>query len=441
MSTVSLGPPTRTGPAFALLGLAHMLLICGITVITVALPAVQHELGVTHPQLALVNSAYGLSFSGLLLLGGRLADLYGRRRFFLLGMGMFACCSVAAVLAPSYGLLVLARFGQGIGAAMAAPSAMALLPALFPDPARRARALAAWGGLSGIGAVLGTCLSAVVTQWFSWRWAFAVVGCVAVLVLMAAPRLLPSDAPPRRGHLDVLGALLVVGGLSALSYGLLEGSGALFVVGSLLLIAFLLTEARAVDPLVPLSFFASRIRLTALAAILLASAAMATSMYFLSLHLQQDRGWRPVMTLAGFVPYGLVLIVTGAVAGRLSARHGSRALLVVGLSVAAVGLSLLATFHDVLLLVGLLFLPLGVGLTFAAATVTVADDVAERQAGLAGGVVNTAMEVGPTAGLAVMVAIASGHAHGGSVALGMAAGVFALAALLTAALVWPRVRT
>ncbi|WP_433359283.1 MFS transporter [Streptosporangium sp. CA-115845] len=435
-----IGSVTRTGPAFVLLGAVQILLICGITVISVALPAVQYELGLDRGELALVSSAYGLSFSGLLLLGGRLADLYGRRRLFLLGLGLFGCASAAALLAPGFGPLVLARFAQGIGAALAAPAAMALLPALFPGPSRRARALAAWGGLSGVGAVLGMFLSGVIAQWASWRWAFAVLVAASLLALAAALRLLPSDGPVRRGLLDVLGALLAAGGLSMLSYGLLGGSVARIALGALLLIVFALVESRAAAPLVPLSFFASRPRAVALAAIVLASAGMAGSMFFLSLHLQQDRGLSPLRTLAILLPYGLVLIATGAVAGRLSARYGPRVLLVVGLFVATVGLALVSALDGGLLAAGLLVLPLGVGLTFAGATVTVVDDVPERQAGLAGGVVNTAMEVGPTTGLAALVVVASGHAGGYGFALGAAACTFALAALLAAALLRPHIR-
>lgn len=441
MSTLPLGSAQRTGPAFALLGTVQVLLICGITVISVALPAVQRELGLERGELAMVSSAYGLSFSGLLLLGGRLADLYGRRRLFLLGVGLFGCASAAVALAPGYGLLVLARFAQGIGAAAAAPAAMALLPALFPDPSRHARAVATWGGLSGVGAVLGTLLSGVIAQWASWRWAFVVLVCIALPALAATSRLLPSDAPVRHDRLDVLGALLAVSGLSSLSYGLLEGSMACIAAGVLLLAAFVLAESRTAAPLVPLSFFASRARVVALTASMLASAGMASSLFFLSLHLQQDRGLKPLATLAAFLPYGLVLIATGAVAGRLTAHHGSRRLLIVGLSVATVGLALIATLHGVLLAAGLLVLPLGIGLTFAAATVTVVDDVPEQQAGLAGGVVNTAMEIGPTAGLAVLVAVASAHANGDSIALAAAACAFALTAVVAAALLRRRIRT
>lgn len=440
MSVLQANPVIRTRLAFALLAAVQMTLISGITVVNVALPVVQRELDLTDGRLALITSAYGLSFSGLLLLGGRLADLHGRRRLLGSGVAVFGAASALSAVAPDFWTLLLARFAQGVGAAMAAPAAIAMLSLICPDPARRSRMLAVWGGLSGIGAILGTLLSGVVSQWMSWRWTFVVLVAVAGTVLAAMPRLLPADGPASDRRLDVPGAVLATGGLTTFSYGLLEDATVILLVGVLLLAGFLLVESRVAAPLVPLPFFASRQRAVALAAIVLGSAGMATSFFFLALHLQQDRGLSPLQTTAVFLPYGVVLIATGATAGRLAVRYGAHALLVAGLSVATVGLALLATFDAVLLGLALLVLPLGIGLTFSAATVTVMADAPHEQAGLAGGMVNTAMEVGPTAGLAVLVAAASAHAGGYGFALAAAAVVFAGTALLAVMLLRPRIR-
>jgi MFS family permease len=435
--TVSPAPARPTAPAFALLGVVQIMLISGITVVSVALPAIQDELRLSGGDLALVSTAYGLAFSGLLLLGGRLADLYGRRRVLMLGLGLFGLSSAAAALAPGLALLLIARFAQGIGAALTAPSAMALLGVLFPDPHRRARATAVWGGLAGIGATGGMLLSGVFAEWASWRWAFGVPVIATALALVAAPRLLPADRPVRRARIDILGAALVTAGLSTLSYGLVESSYGPLIGGAVLLLAFMIVESRAAAPLVPPAFFAAPRRAVALASIVLGSAGMATSFFFLSLHLQQVRGLSPLLTSAAFLPYGAVLIGTGSVAGRLLARFGIRIVLTTGLITAAAGLVLVGRF-DGALIAGLLVLPFGIALTFAGATVAAVTDVPDEQAGLAGGVVNTAMEIGPTLGLAVLVSLAAAQAgdatHGYGFALGIAAVAFILMAPIAALL-------
>jgi MFS family permease len=414
--------PQRPSVAFALLGGVQFVLILAITVIAVPLPVIRRELGLSGAELALVSTAYGLSFSGLLLLGGRLVDLLGRRRVFRLGVAVFGLASATAGLAPGLAVLLAARFAQGAGAALAAPAAMALLDAVFLEPGRRARAVAVWGGLSSAGATAGTLLSGMVATWASWRWAFLVPVLVAVVAGLAAPRLLPAGPPPSPTRLDILGGLLATTGMSGLSYGLVAtldhswSSAAVLVplVGSTaLLVAFMAVEARTPVPLVPLSFLASPRRATALLAVLLTSAGTATSTFFLALYFQQIRGFSPLWTSAAFVPYGLVL-VTGPIAGRLVARYGARTVTAGGLALAAAGLLLLsrmdvATSYVGPLLAGLLVFPVGAGLAFAGATVAAVDDVPESQAGLAGGVVNTAMEIGPTLGLALLVALAGAH--------------------------------
>ncbi|MEU4224750.1 MFS transporter [Nonomuraea sp. NPDC026600] len=424
--------PTRpTAPAFALLGTVQIMLISGITVVAVALPAIQDELRLSGGDLALVSTAYGLAFSGLLLLGGRLADLYGRRRVLMLGLGLFGVSSAAAALAPGLALLLTARFAQGVGAALAAPSAMALLGVLFPDPHRRARATAVWGGLAGIGATGGMLLSGVFAEWASWRWAFGVPLIATALAIVAAPRLLPADRPVPRARIDILGAVLVTAGLSTLSYGLVESSYGPLIGGAVLLLAFMIVESRTAAPLVPPAFFAAPRRAVALAAIVLGSAGMATSFFFLSLHLQQVRGLSPLLTSAAFLPYGAVLIGTGSVAGRLLARFGVRIVLTTGLITAAAGLFLVGRF-DGALIAGLLVLPFGIALTFAGATVAAVTDVPDEQAGLAGGVVNTAMEIGPTLGLAVLVSLAAAQAGDATSGYGFALAIAAVAFILMA---------
>jgi MFS family permease len=443
-----------------LLGAVQFVLILAITVIAVPLPAIQRELELSGAELALVSTAYGLSFSGLLLLGGRLVDLLGRRRVFRLGVAVFGLASAGAGLAPGVEVLLAARFAQGVGAALAAPAAMALLGVVFPDAPRRTRAVAVWGVLSSAGATAGTLLAGVVATWVSWRWAFLVPVLVAVVVGLATPRLLPAGPPPTRARLDVLGALLATAGLSGLSYGLVAtldhpwSSAAVLVplVGSAAsLAAFVAVEAHTPAPLLPLSFLAAPWRATALLAVLLTAAGHATSSFFLSLYFQQVRGFSPLWTSTAFLPYGLVL-VAGPVAGRLVARFGAGTVTTLGLALAAAGLLLLGrmgvdTPYVGPLLAGLLVFPVGAGLAFAGATVAAVKDAPEGQAGLAGGVVNTAMETGPTFGLALLVSLAGARASqlasagldppaaatgGYAFALAVAAVAFALVAGLVA---------
>ncbi|MDI3341902.1 MAG: MFS transporter [Sphaerobacter sp.] len=410
---------TRSGVGFTLLAAVQITLILAITIITVPLPAIQRDLAPSRAALALLSAAYGLAFSGLLLLGGRLADVAGRRRVFRVGVTVFGLASAAAGIAPAFATLLAARVLEGAGAALAAPAALALLSDVFPDPDRRTRALAVWGSLAATGAIAGTLLSGVVATWVSWRWLFALPAGVAAVAALAAPRLLPPGPPPARARLDVPGALLTTGGLAALSYALLATldhpwSSARVVVplvgGIGLLGACILTEARVPTPLLPLSFFASGPRVVALVAVLVASSSVSTSLFILSLYFQQMHDRSPLETSSLLLPYGLVG-VAGLVTGRLIERFGARTLTVAGLLLAAGGLLLLgrmdaAAAYAAPMLAGLLTFPVGIGLTFSGATVGALAGVSDHQVGVAGGIVNTALEVGPTIGFATLLSLA-----------------------------------
>ncbi|MDR0360398.1 MAG: MFS transporter [bacterium] len=410
--------------AFALLGATQVSLIATITLITLALPTIQRELGISRAELALLSAAYGLSFSGLLLFGGRLADVLGPRLVLGAGVAVFGLASGVAALSPTFPVLIFARFSEGVGAALAAPAALALVGSVFPDAGRRARAFAVWGVLAGIGAISGTLLGGAVVSFVAWRWTFALPAATATVALFAAPRVLPPGPAPQRTQLDVPGALLATVGTSALSYGLLatldRPPGSVSVVlplvgGATLLGAFVAVERRTRLPLVPLSLLGSWWRATALVAVLLAAAGTATMTFFSSLYFQQSRGLSPLETSAALVPYALILLATGFLAPRVLGRLGPRATTAVGLFVGAGGLALLSQLtlrspYVGALLIGLLVFAVGVALTFSGATVAALEGVADTQAGVAGGVVNTALETGPTVGLAVLVSLAGAHA-------------------------------
>ncbi|MER7814389.1 MFS transporter [Streptomyces sp. NPDC096153] len=453
MGTVSVdtsphAAPSRPGLSFALLGAVQITLIATITVITVALPAIQRDLRLTDTDLVFATSAYSLSFGGLLVLGGRLADLLGHRRVFVAGTIVFGAASLAAAAAGTLWVLVAARFAQGVGAAFAAPAAMALLGSVFPDAARRTRALAVWGVLASIGAGSGNILSGVILSWVQWRWVFVAPAVVSAVVALCAP-LLPAGPARRPERLDVPGAVLITAGLTAFIYGLGESDGVWTGVGVLGLALFAVTQTRTSRPLVPPALLASARRLAALLAIGLTAAAMATYFFVLALYFQRTLDYSPLRTSAAFLPSVLAVLFTAAVGGRAARRFGAGALTAAGLALGAVGMGLLSglgadSSYWGLLAAGITLFPVGAGFTFSGATVWAVEGTAPEEAGLVGGVVNTAMEIGPPVGLAVLVPLAVSYAagHGGSgepaadaSGYGFAFGIAAVALAVASALV------
>jgi MFS family permease len=389
-----------------LLGAVQVTLIAAITVTTVALPVIGRDMRLDETGLVLVSSGYGISFGGLLPLGGRLAGRFGSRRVFAAGTVIFGLASAGAGVAPWPALLVAARLGEGAGAALAAPAAVALLSAVFPDPERHRGALATWGVLSSAGAIAGTVVSGAAISWVSWRWVFAAPVTVAAITVIVTPRVLPAGTAPSRGKIDWLGAMLATAGLAALIYGL-ESSGWALAAGMALLASFVLAERRSAAPLVPLPFL--RRRALPLVAILASSAAMATAFFLLALYLQQVRGLSALQTSAFFLLSAPAAVTAGPLAGRLIRRFGARAVLAAGLLVAAAGLLLLSFLSAPY--PGLFIFPFGTGLAFSAAMVTAMRDAGAEQAGLAGALVAAAMEAGPPLGLATATWAATAYSR------------------------------
>lgn len=430
-------PSRRAAAAFAVLAATQVTLIATITVVTVALPDIQRDLRLDSASLVLLGSAYGVSFGGLLPLGGRLADVWGRRRAFVGGTAVFALASAAAGFTPDYGVLLGARFIQGIGAASTAPAAIALLGTIFPDAERRRRATAVWGVLSGAGATAGTVMSGFFITWLAWRWLFLAPVLVSATAAVAVLRLIPAptpaattrDATAATPPIDWPGAALVTAGLAALVYGV-QHSGWMFLGGAVLLIAFAIVERRSPAPLLPLPLL--RRRIMPLTAIALCAGTMATAYFLVSLYLQQVRDFSPAQTSAVFLLPAPAILVSGPLAGRLAARLSPRRVLALGLAVAAAGLLLISLLSFPYL--GLAVFPLGAGLTFSAAMLAVMETTPDGQAALAGGALNAAMEVGPSLGLAAFVALADTRspdpAVGYSFVLRIAAAAVALIALL-----------
>ncbi|TDC71166.1 MFS transporter [Streptomyces hainanensis] len=445
----------RRTPALVVLCAVQFMLVLDDTVVSVALPSIRDELGFGTANLAWVANAYFLAFGGLLLLGGRAADLFGRRRVFLCGVALFGAASLVCGLAGEPWQLVAGRFLQGAGAALASPASLSLITLLYPGPEERARALGVWGGIAALGATMGLVLSGVLTGLASWRWIFLVNLPVAVLALALLPRLVAESRAGRSGRaarLDVPGAVLGTGALSLLVYGLLQAgeagwSAPAAVVPLLLAVllapAFLVVESRKRDPLVPLSFLVVRVRAVANGATLLFSAACYAMAFLLMIQLQTVLGYEPLTAGLAYLPYGAGILTGMWLSSRALARLGARSALVLSFLVSGAGLLLLAGIapgdgYVSGVLPGLLVTSLGCGLSLPVLTVVAVAGTTEEDAGLGSALLTSVQQLGGAVGLAVLVALAAGHGPtataGYSLALTVAAALLGLGAVLIAAL-------
>ncbi|MGW4892446.1 MFS transporter [Kitasatospora sp. NPDC004240] len=407
--------PFRPGPALAALVGCQLMVVLEASAVNVALPRLRAELGFTETGLSWVVNAYVLTYGGLLLLGGRSGDLLGRRRMFLAGLWTFTAASLLAGAAPDGAVLIAARALQGVGGAIASPTALALIGTLF-EGAERARAIGVYGAVSGVGGAIGLVLGGVLTETLSWRAVmFLTVPLGAGAALLAARHIPESARQP--GRFDAPGAALATLGCTALAYAVVHGSehgwtgaGTLLpaVAAPLLLAAFVLAERRAPQPLVPRALVADRRRLAANALLALLSATSFGSGYLLTQYLQVRLGLGPLATGAAFLPWSVLIFAGARLAGPLETRAGPRAALLAG-TVATVGAAALLagrtpSGYAAGVLPALALFGLGIGLAFAA--VTRAGLVAPPElTGAAAGLLNVSQRLGGTVGLAVLVAV------------------------------------
>lgn len=402
----------------------QLMLMLDMTIVNVALPDIQSSLGFTPTGLSWVVNAYTLAFGGLLLLGARAGDLLGRRRVLMAGIGLFTLGSLVGGFAEGTGVLLVGRAVQGIGAALAAPSALALLMGRFPEGRERARALGYFSAVSIGGSAIGLIVGGMLTQWASWRWVMFVNVPIGIALVLVA-RVVLAETQPHRGRFDLAGALTSTVGMTALVYGFVRAAetswgDALavggFVVGGVLLASFVLVELRASSPITPLRLFADRTRSTALGARLLLMSAMAGLFFFLTQFLQDVLGYTPLATGFAFLPITVMLLVFSQVSARSMERVGMKPLMVGGLSVTTVGLLVLAQLDAgssyLHVLAGLLLFGLGNGLAFVPLTAAGLAGVDPADAGAASGLLNAAQQVGSALGLAVLVTIAENAARG-----------------------------
>ena len=440
----------------------QFMLVLDDTVVNVALPSVQDDLGFGAADLAWVVNSYFLAFGGLLLLFGRTADLFGRRRVFLSGVSLFGAASLVCGLAAEPWQLVTGRFVQGAGAAMAGPASLSLITLLFPGTEERAKAFGIWGGIAALGGTMGLVISGVLTGLASWRWIFLINPPVAALTLVLLPRLVAESRATHRARLDIPGTVLGTGAVVSLVYGLLQAgesgwSDATSIAPVLLAVAlalvFLAVESHTAEPLVPPSFLAFRIRAVANATTLLFSAAMYAMSFLLMLHLQTVLGYGPLTAGVAYLPYGAGILSGMWLSSRVVTRLGVRRTLIGSLLICAAGLLLLSGVapsdsYASGVLPGMLVTSLGCGLSLPTLTVAAVTGTTGENAGLGSAVLNSVQQVGGAVGVAVLVALATRRSEaltaeegplraateGFALALTIAAALLALGTLLIAAL-------
>jgi EmrB/QacA subfamily drug resistance transporter len=433
-------PARKSWTTLILLGIAQFMVILDITVVNVALPSIAEDLAFAEGDLQWVITAYVLFTGGLLMLGGRATDLFGRRRVFLGGLTAFTLASLASGLAPSPEALVAARAVQGLGAALLTPAALAIVTTAYSGDQRTA-ALAAWSVIGSAGAAAGVVLGGVLTSGLGWEWVFFInvpVGLVAAIGVIRVVPSAPGAATGRR--LDVLGAVTAVAGLVLLLYGI-EGASehgwgsprtvVLLLASTALLATFVGVERRVREPIVPPATWRNR-PLTAGTALIFVATALLVAVFFLNtLYFQDALGWSALETGLAFLPLVLVIAAGANVANRVIARIGSRTLAAVGLLLVAAGAALLALAPDVAsygtdVLPGFVVLGFGVGVVFPAGSIAAMSKVGEETAGLASGLIATGHELGAAFGVAAVSAVATGAT---TLAAGYADGVVAIAAV------------
>jgi EmrB/QacA subfamily drug resistance transporter len=407
--------------------LAQFMVILDVSVVNVALPAIRDGLHFSEESLQWVVNAYTVTFAGFLLLGGRAADLLGRRRVFVSGLVVFALASLAGGLAHSQAMLIAARAAQGIGGAVIAPASLSILTSTFPEGRERNRAVGIWGAMGGAGGAAGVLLGGVITDLLSWQWILFINVPIGLGAAFLAKRYITeSRVPERTGNFDLAGALTATLGLSVLVLGIVRtdttGWGSpetlALIVGGLALVGlFVGIEGRfAKSPLMPLRIYASRTLSAANGVIFLVGAASFAMWFFMSLYVQQVLGYSPIKAGLAFLPMTLCIVAGSTFASRAVIRVGAKKLLVIGLVLQAAGL---IWFTDITpgggylseLLVPSLLVATGIGLAFVPATIAAVSGVEACESGLASGLVNTSRLFGGALGLAILAALATSRTN------------------------------
>jgi EmrB/QacA subfamily drug resistance transporter len=394
------------------------MVVLDATIVNVALPSIQRGLHFSRENLVWITTAYSLAFGGLLLFGGRTGDLFGRRRMFFIGIGLFSIASLLGGFAQNDIWLIVTRAAQGAGGAVASPTALALIATNFPEGPSRNRAMGVYAGMSGAGGAVGLLAGGMLTDWASWRWVLFVNVPIGLAVLALGPRVL-RESDTTTGHLDLPGALTVTAGMGLLVYGLTNAathswgrtSTVLYLVSAaILLTVFVIVETRTAQPLMPLKIFKDRSRTGAYVIMLCIGASIFAVFFFLTQYLQNILGYSPLKTGVGFLPTAVTIGLVAQVASRLVGRVGVRILLLIGPAFAIGGLywlSRLGVHGGYASVIGpLLCIAVGMGLSFVPLTLTAVAGVAPQESGLASALLNTGQQVGGAIGLATLSTVA-----------------------------------
>ena len=402
------------------ISLSYLLLVIDLSIAVTALPLIQSDLGFTTASLSWIQNAYTVVFGGLLLLGARIGDISGRRKMFVLGLALFGAASLVVGIAHSAEILILGRVLQGVGAAVLAPSTLALLSTNFPDQPARGRALAIYGSITGIGTSFGLVLGGWIADAFDWRWAF-LANVPLAIILIAATKYSLSETDTKRVHLDVWGAVLSTLGMTGIVYGLIRAAELgsqdvtaweCLLLGISLLVVFIQVEKRVAIPLVPLRLFRSSQRSGANLARALFVGSMAAYWFFVSQFLQIAKGMNPLETGLAFLPMTLASFAIAFFVPRLSRRFGDTPFLAGGLAVVAIGTLWLSQFtaegsYVLEVAIPMVMVGLGQGASTIRLTSAGIAGVSAEDSGVASGLVSTAVQLGSSLGLSILIALAA----------------------------------
>ncbi len=418
-------PKGRLGFALAVICAAQLMVVLDATIVNVALPSIQRQLHFSPVSLEWVITGYALAFGGLLLLGGRTGDLFGRRRMFVVGVLVFTTASFLGGLATNEAWLIAARVLQGIGGAIASPTALSLITNTFPEGPQRNRAMGVYAAMSGGGGALGLLLGGILTDVASWRWVLFVNVPIGLLVAAVAPRVL-QESERQQGRLDIAGALTVSGGMTSLVYGLAHAAshgwgstGTLvpLVLSVVLLVAFVTIEARSPHAIMPLHIFADRNRSGAYALMLMLASAMFSLFFFLTQFVQNILGYSPLKAGLAFLPLTAGIVVMAGIVSRVVGRIGPRLPLTIGPLITTGALVWMSriTVHSgyVAGVLGpALLVAISMGTAFVPLTLTAVSGVRREDAGVASALLNTGQQVGGSLGLAILVTVSTAITNG-----------------------------
>ena len=408
--------------ALILLCVAQFIVVLDASIVNVALPSIGKGLHFSEQNLAWVVNAYVIAFGGFLLLGGRAADLLGRRRMFMTGLVVVGVASLAAGFAATQGQLIAARAAQGLGAAIVSPAALSIVTGLFRDGSERNKALGAWGAVAGSAGAAGVLLGGILTDSLGWEWVLWVNVPVALIALAFTPGLIPeSRSESEIRHFDAAGAVSITAGLSLLAYALLDASSSgwgstkivsLLALSVALIVAFVFIELRSKAPLVPFRIFRSRTLTGANVVGILLGASLFSMFYFISLYMQQVLGYSPIHAGLSYLPLAVTIILAAGIGGQLVTRFGFKPILAAGMLSVSAGLlwfsqvSVGGGFVTDILGASLLA-AIGLGFGFVTSTIAAVSGVDQHEQGLASGLINTSQQIGGALGLAVLSTIAT----------------------------------